>query len=202
MFQDPVVVNLLNVMYKLRLISLILITGALHADPFSDAVNQNSADGLAVQTANNKLGQDVASFKAKYALTNADACALLIIGNTTSGTVPVSFIPGPTPIVALQGDIVTTPQIPVLTVTTGPAATAAGKTVFTNQLPGAERFIVLGLDQTGVSSAIGVGLIASINLDVSQVTNGSHVVSLTNFVAGDAAGNSVPLCVTTGVLTK
>lgn len=198
MFQDPVVVNLLNVMYKLRLISLILIAGALHADPFSDAVNQNSADGLAVQTANQKLNQDVLTFKQKYALTNAGACALLIIGNSSSGVIPVSFIPGPTPIDGLQGDIVTTPQIPVLTAITGPAATAAGKQVAANQLPGVERFLVFGIN----ANAIGAGVIATINFDTSQVTNGTHVVSLTNFIASDALGNEVPLCATTGVLTK
>lgn len=179
----------------------ILIAAALSqviASPLSDAVNQVDIDATAIGTTTANLSQDVKDLASKYRMTNGGKCALLVLGTGSAGSVPIYFIPGPIPISGLDADIIVGPGITVTGITAGPEATAQGKGVQGAPVPGGERFIIFGIN----SNNLGAGNVANVSFDLTGASIGNHIVALTNFDAGSAAGMSVPLCVTTGVITK
>lgn len=175
----------------------VLISRASGASALSDAVVTLSSSTDAASRATTVLDADVSDLIAKYRMTNAGDCALLVIGNSSNNSAPIYFIPGPTPAVVLQADLIVGPGITITEIDGGPAATAAGKNVQSAPIPGGERFIV-----SGTRASIGAGQIGTVNFDLTGAAVGSHIVAITNFVGGDALANDIPMCVTTGVITK
>lgn len=115
----------------------------------------------------------------------------------TSISLPVNFTTGTTGVSTLQFDLtlpagVTSPSPAV--VTTGQAATLAGKTASANVLPsGAVRILLFGLNQNVIQS----GNIVNVSLNIGvAVPVGSFTVNIGNIVCANPAGNNVP---TTGV---
>src|SRR5271170_5090752 len=77
-----------------------------------------------------------------------------------------------------------------VTVTAGPAATEAGKTVSCNQTAGATKCVLWGMNATPITS----GVVANILLTVSSSTLASSSgVQLANCVAASPAGNALPI---------
>lgn len=149
-----------------------------------------------LSTTTNQLQAHTSSLINKYFLTNAGKCAIMIAGLSSNGILSISFIPGPTAIAGLQADVLT--DVPLTMVMAGTAASAAGKTVSSSAVSGGRRFLLVGFNQT----ALGVGEAVMIHYDDSQSASGDHPVALTNFSATDPNGRTVPICVTSGVITK
>lgn len=166
------------------------------ATPLSNAVSgvENAATDVSARTT--LLSGDLSGIIERYRLTNAGKCALLVVGSNSSDLVPINFIPGPTPIAGVQADILT--DVPITMVMSGPAADAAGKTISTSQVPGGRRFILIGFNQ----NVLGAGTAVVVHYDATQAPAGSHTVTLANFSATSADGHVIPLCITTGVITK
>lgn len=183
-------------------IASLALAGLLNAPAFCDEIdNALDNEGAAISTMTQEsqaVSGDIDALNARLAMMNAGKCGLLVAGvqrgHAGSISVPISYIPGPTAIAILQADILDVPSATVMSVVAGPAADNAGKTVAFNKIPTAERFIVFGLNL----NKIGQGVVATVNYDASAVAAGTHQIVLTNFVASDADGNSIPLCGTSG----
>jgi hypothetical protein len=177
-----------------------LVSRSAISSPLSDAVNANEAEITEVSTETIDVSKNASPPIKNYPLTNAGACALLVVGVSSGSSVPISFIPGPIPISGLQGDIIESPDLMAMgiTITPGPVALNAGKTVSSSPITNGERFIVVGFNQ----SPLGSGVIANAAIDTSMAVAGPHMLALVNFTASSPAGNTVPMCVTTGVITK
>lgn len=170
-----------------------LVSLSAIADPLSDTVNNIESQVAVTSTTTIDLVRVVGDIINKYKLTNAEKCALLIIGTSATNSVPIYFVPGPKPISALQADINSSPLL-VANVTIGPEGIKAGKTISRT----ANRFLVLGFNQTSLVP----GTIAIAEFDTSWAGTGNYAISLTNFSASSPDGITVPICVTSGILTK
>lgn len=84
-------------------------------------------------------------------------------------------------------------------VTLGPAGSAAGKSVaFSQPAAGVVRIIVFGINQT----AIGDGEVVTVHFDVSaSAAPGVTALTLSNAVATDPSGGSIPLTLVDGTFT-
>jgi hypothetical protein len=116
-------------------------------------------------------------------------------GSTVS--VSVGFTPGGTPVSLPQFDLMFPSSLSYSSVTTGPAAQAAGKTAAGNAISGGARFLVSG----GVS-AIGSGVIAIIQLNVSAgASPGTIPVTITGIVCAAPDATQVPANGVSGSVT-
>ena len=91
-----------------------------------------------------------------------------------------------------------TADISRVTVTAGPSATAAGKSVFCSNVSGDMTCLVIGTNTTGIAD----GVVAQATVQVAAGT--THVTTslqLTGTVSTDANGNSIPSSGSSGVLT-
>jgi len=91
-----------------------------------------------------------------------------------------------------------TADISRVTVTAGPSATAAGKSVFCSNVSGGMTCLVVGVNTTGIAD----GVVAQATVQVAAGT--THVTTslqLTGTVSTDANGNSIPSSGSSGVLT-
>lgn len=157
-----------------------------------ETVNGIEGQTTSISSTTANLSTDVLNLIRKYKMTNAGQCALLVIGTSTSSSVPVYFIPGTDPVAGLQADIVS--SVPVTNVAIGPEGSQAGKQVGWNN----QRFLVFGINSTPLIA----GTLAVISLDTSKIPPGFNSISLANFLASDANANLVPLCVTSGEIFK
>src|SRR5579864_2413591 len=126
--------------------------------------------------------------------TNHKQCALLVgpVATTSAGSTvdwPITFIPGPDPIAALQVDFLLPSNLSIESVVAGPAATDATKSVAFSS--STNRALLFGFNQT----PIGNGVVAIVTLKLVAVsTPGIYPAILSNPVAADGMGNAVPLC--------
>ena len=125
------------------------------------------------------------------------------VGSVTSGAgtdldLPVTFAAGTTDVSTLQFDLTFPSTLSYVSVTTGSAAAAAGKSASGSVVSGGARIVVFGLNQT----AIGSGSIATIRLHIAEgTTSGSLTVGVMGIVASDPAGNTVPTNGSGGTVT-
>ena len=116
-----------------------------------------------------------------------------------SGFVYVNFVATDQAISGLQFDIRYQSQLFVLTATAGDAAAAAGKAVYTsNPQPDILRVLVVGLNQTAISSGVLVTLPVQSNAGVPL---GGYSLSVENTAATDAGENAVGLSASDGSVT-
>jgi len=109
-------------------------------------------------------------------------------GNGTAVDLSVSFTAGASDVSTLQFDLALPPALAYLSVTTGTAAGAAGKSASANAIAGGVRVLVFGLNQT----PIGSGAIVSVRLNIAAGTaSGALTVGITGIIASDPAGNAV-----------
>lgn len=177
---------------------LLLAAPVIAATPLSDATDELDRGVTAVSTTTDELTNDVNDLIDKYKLTNAGKCALLVIGNSSTNSMPVYFVPGPIPITALQADVMVGPGVIASSVTAGPEAIARDKGVQSGPIAGGRRFILFGININNLAA----GNVANVSFDMSGASAGPHIIALTNFNASNATGADVPMCVTTGVITK
>jgi Tfp pilus assembly protein PilE len=105
----------------------------------------------------------------------------------TAVDVPVSFTAGATGVSTLQFDLTLPSQLSYVSVTTGSAATAAGKSASGSTISGGVRILIFGLNQT----AIGSGQVAVVRLNISASASGTLPVAISGIVASDSNGNPV-----------
>lgn len=178
-----------------------IITGLasqVGATELSDALDNANSNLTGTKGKTQALSLEVNEALKRYQLTNAGKCALLILGISSSSSVPVYFIPGPQAIAGLQFDILDGEGIKIVNAVGGADLAAMGKQISSAQITGGRRSLLIGLNQNVFSS----GNIAILTFDTSTASKGSHNLILTNFVAVSPAGSVVPLCVTSGVITK
>jgi hypothetical protein len=119
----------------------------------------------------------------------------------TAVTVPLSLALSPGDMVAaLQADVQFEPDVLSLSsISAGPAATAADKTVsFSVQSPGLARLIIAGLNQNAVAD----GVVANMVFGVKEgAPAGAQAIGLTNTLAANPTGASVPVSAFPGGIT-
>jgi hypothetical protein len=112
-----------------------------------------------------------------------------------SVTVPISFTAGATGVSTLQFDLIFSSLLTYSGTTSGPAATAAEKSVSSNAITGGARILVFGLNQ----NSIGSGVIANLQLNISgSAPAGTIPITITGIVASDALANAVSTIGTAG----
>ncbi len=178
------------------LILLSLLYGNARADTQSDLDVTISSLQVAVEqtTTTEKSAVDI------LAQTNVLDSAMLI-GSiehaTAGGTVnwAITFIPGPKPVAALQADFLLPPNVSIISVVAGPAATDAGKSVAFSS--GTNRALLFGLNVNPILN----GVVAIVTLQLlAASTPGIYPAVMSNPVASDPTGNSIPLCLTSGAI--
>lgn len=133
--------------------------------------------------------------------TNATQSALFVgsimtahAGDTVS--FPITLIPGPVPISALQADVLLSSGISIVSMTAGAAALDAGKTVSFSGNP-SNPVLVFGINRNTIGD--GVVVIVTLKLDPS-LGAGLYPVIFSNPVASGPDGKSLPMCVTSGIV--
>jgi chitodextrinase len=117
----------------------------------------------------------------------------LVVGSVTgapgaSVDLQVSFTAGATAVSGLQFDLSLPAGVSYVSVTTGSAATAAGKNAQASAVSGGVRVLVFGLNQTPIA----LGPLAVIRLSITTGTAaGTWPVGITNIVASDPGGTAV-----------
>jgi hypothetical protein len=102
---------------------------------------------------------------------------------------PVAFQSGSVAISGLQFDLTYDPTVMTLSASLGDAANSAGKLLYTAALAtNVERFLVIGMNQTALSSGTVVNL--SINLNTNAAA-GVSTLALSNVLATDPYGTPV-----------
>lgn len=112
--------------------------------------------------------------------------------------VPVYLKASTAPVAGVQFDIPNSTGLIVTSVLPGLAAQAVGKSVSGNQVTGAFRVIVFGLNQTAIPS--GPVVVMRVNIGLSSVI-GKKPVSITNLSASSPTGSTVVLTGKAGTLT-
>jgi len=130
---------------------------------------------------------------------SAPPSAQLSIGTFTASPgglvqIPVQFNPESFNISALQFNLTLPAGISAASATAGPAATAAGKSVQTGQSGTTFGVIIFGINTNTISS----GDVADISLQLTSSASGTLPLNLSNLVASDPVGNSIPLTGTNG----
>lgn len=163
-----------------------------------DTIN-SQADTISSQTA--KLAIDVPT--ALSLIRNQLDHGTLLVGDYVEGvagssvTLPFLFAPSTFPVTDIQADIIVPSQLSVLSVTAGACATASQKTVSANLVNGAERFIVIGLNQ----NIIGEGEIVLMSFKIPINTpSGLYPIVIDNPVASDANGQMLLMSVMSGIV--
>lgn len=116
-------------------------------------------------------------------------------GPGTAVDVPVSFTPGATGIATLQFDLSFPASLTAGTVSTGAAATAAGKSASSSAITGGIRVLIFGLNQ----NVLEAGIIASVRFNIAAGSAPATLpVTISNLVASDALGGNVSAGGTSG----
>jgi hypothetical protein len=137
-----------------------------------------------------ELSTDLATSFARLNLNQGPVLVGGVMTASPGGTIdwPLTLVPSTFSVTGLQADIVIPSSFTVVSVTEGPAATAAGKTVSSNVVNGMERILVFGLNQT----PIGLGVVATVQFRVDSATPSRICpISFVDPVASDASGNTI-----------
>jgi hypothetical protein len=132
--------------------------------------------------------------------TNVTQSAVLVAGiaSTTAGStasIPLTLIPGPLSISALQFSIFLPTGITVSSVTAGPAALAAGKSV--DFSAGNQMALIFGVSSTPIRE----GVVAIVKVAVSSASlPGFYSFGLSSPIAADPKGTQIPLSLTSGTI--
>src|SRR5260221_2153203 len=110
--------------------------------------------------------------------------------------VPINYQPGPAKLAAIQFDIVLPPGAVLASVTTGPAAIAAGKSVNTAMVGGAVRFLIFGVNQ----NIVGAGVLATMSVGLPSTT-GLFSLPMTRITGSDPNGIAAILSGMSGSIT-
>lgn len=142
-----------------------------------------------------------AKLQSIIAATNQGQSVLVVAGVTTAKTgpvsVPLTIVPGQLLPASLQVDVLLPTGVTFVSAVAGQSTTDAGKLAQAAPITGGVRVIVFGLNQTPLAQ----GPIVTLNLTVgSSVAKGIYPISMVNPVASNGAGNSIPVCVTSGIL--
>ncbi|MBZ5538784.1 MAG: fibronectin type III domain-containing protein [Acidobacteriia bacterium] len=119
--------------------------------------------------------------------------AALTVGNASAAAgmpvdLGVTLAPGTATISTLQFDLTLAPGLTYVSMTTGAAAAAAGKTAVDSVIPGGVRVLIFGLNQ----NAIGSGSVTVMTLNIAGGSPaGSLPVGITGIVASDPLGFAV-----------
>ena len=130
-------------------------------------------------------------------------CAELSIAPVTAqagSAVPVAvrFVASGTQVAALQFDLSYDPTM-ALAATAASSATSAGKDLYSVYVAaGRTRLLVAGLNQYAMGDGPVIALTALVS---STAAAGAYALRLTNSIASDTEGNSVPLASSDGILT-
>lgn len=144
--------------------------------------------------------QPAAFARFKHILLEANQTqAILLVAGVASAplgtiTLPVTLVPGTFGPTAIQADFVLPASMTFVSATLGPIPAGEGKSIQTSVVGGAVRVIVFGLNQTIITD----GLDFSLNLKTT--VKGQFPILLQNPVASDAGGNTLPLCLTSGIV--
>ena len=162
----------------------------------NSAIQGDSSQTVLLQGAVSTLGADENALIQRYHLTNANQCNLLVVAVSTA-SIPINFVASTSPITDVQADLLFSSSFTITSSVIGPAGTAAGKSVQVSAIPGGERVIVFGLNQT----PIGSGLLATLTYSaVANTPKGVYPISIANLAASDAGGNSKLLCGVSGAI--
>lgn len=164
-----------------------------------DLLNAKISD-LKTALAALQVDQPAAFAKFKHILLEANEtqAILLVAGvmNTGIGPVslPVTLIPGTFAPTAIQADFVLPPSMSFVSATLGPIPAGEGKSLQTSVVGTAIRVIVFGLNQTTITDGL------DFTLNLKATVKGQFPILLQNPVASDAAGMTLPLCLTSGII--
>ena len=113
--------------------------------------------------------------------------------------IDVAFVSADQAVTGVQFDIRYQPQVFSLTPSLGSAGSSAGKTLYTsNPQPEVLRVLVVGLNQTPISS----GVIVTLSIQVkAETTVGVYSLAIENTAASDAGERPVDLTASDGSLT-
>lgn len=200
--------NIMAIRGKSKLFGVIaVIFGSLtasYASPTRADLQAKIADLSAkTTTLETSVATLLADQKKLMASTNLDKSSLFVVGVSTGNvagskvTIPLSFLAGPVPVSAIQADLVLSSSFSVVSITVGPAATAAGKSVQSNIAGQSARLIIFGVNQTPMSSGV-VAYLTIQSLPIAPKGN-AQIFSL-NAVASDKDGNTVLLTNTSGLV--
>lgn len=147
----------------------------------------------------NALAQDQGKLIQRYTMTNAPVSPVSILGTATgvkgqNVQLTLSFIPGPqgTSVAGLQLDLGLPPAFVLVSVTPGPAAIVAGKSVVAS----GGRILVIGISN---QTSIDAGVLAFVTVKSAATTpSGIYPITISLPVATDGNGQTVPLVVTSG----
>ena len=132
-------------------------------------------------------------------MASAMTAAQLTVGNVTAGpgqttNLTVGLVTGGAQVSAPQFDLTYDKTALTVSIAIGSAATAAGKSIYTNDLGTSKRVIVAGGQGT-----IADGPVATLSIAVaSNATPGNRGITLSNVVAADPSANSIPLTINSG----
>jgi hypothetical protein len=156
-----------------------------------------------LQTALAKLQLDapqaISDFQRILLEANETKAILLVAGVVaapagTTVNLPVTLIPSAFKPTAIQADFVLPPSMTFVSATLGPLPLGEGKSIQTNLVGGAVRVLVFGLNQTPISEGL------DFTLNLKTTVKGQFPILLQNPVASDGTGNTLPLCVTSGIV--
>jgi len=117
----------------------------------------------------------------------------LTVGNVMahpgqSFALPISWIEGSIPAVAMQFDVMIPPGMTVTAVNAGDAAMAAGKSVQSNRIDNRRRIVVLGINQNPIKT----GQIAILTMDsLPSSPVGNYMVTLSSMSIVDESSHDI-----------
>jgi len=190
----------------LVLVVSVLGLSNVYGDPTHDklveAINALSGEVMTLQAKLIDLSQSQASLLIAARSVNIGRASLLA-GAVASGSpgsnvsFPISFVKGPAGVAALQWDLVVPSSFTVLSVTAGPVATAAGKSVQYVMSGNVARIIIFGLNQ----DVIETGVVAIVTVrPLATIPRGTYPIPVRSPVASNAAGGSVLILETSGAV--
>jgi uncharacterized repeat protein (TIGR02059 family) len=116
----------------------------------------------------------------------------------TNVDLPVTFIAGDTGISSIQFDLLFSGALSYVSVATGAASTAAGKSASASAITGGARVLIFGLNQ----NLVGSGTIATVRLAIaSGTTPATLAVTISGIACSSAAGTGVFTLGTNGSVT-
>ncbi len=151
------------------------------------------------------MRNDLCSRPASALLRGLLPCLVVIIAGwqmahaQTVTTVELYFVPLYQTTAALQFDVRYPGNVHILAVNPGFAATAVDKLLYSADLPGSKRILILGVNQ----NMIGSGVIASLSIQLDPGFDpASNPVVIQNVAAADPAGSSAPVSGGSGLVVS